>query len=228
MSITFKARHLVAVTVAVVVLAAGTGALAGGGFTDVGPSHPFRQEILAIRDAGITTGFEDGTYRPGQAVSRGAMAAFMGRGFGRVQGATGSGTIADPSPPAAQTVVASLQLAAGATEQGGGYVLVNAEATFSVLDEADCPCPVALVLSSTSAGTVNGGGTIIGDDDVFNGQVGGHATATAVFPIGADALETYELRAFTPDLTATADISVNASITALYVPFDGLGNVAPV
>jgi Tol biopolymer transport system component len=49
-------------------------------FTDVAPSHPFFDEISWMAAAGISTGFPPGpTYRPGTAVSRGAMSAFMFR-----------------------------------------------------------------------------------------------------------------------------------------------------
>jgi hypothetical protein len=48
-------------------------------FTDVGLGHPFVHEIGWLTDAGIADGYQDGTYRPGDAVSRGAMAAFLHR-----------------------------------------------------------------------------------------------------------------------------------------------------
>jgi hypothetical protein len=48
-------------------------------FPDVSASHPFFAEIEWMADEEITTGFGDGTYKPGTAVSRGAMSAFMYR-----------------------------------------------------------------------------------------------------------------------------------------------------
>ena len=48
-------------------------------FSDVGTSHPFCREIAWLVAEGITTGYEDGTFRPGAAVSRQAMAAFLHR-----------------------------------------------------------------------------------------------------------------------------------------------------
>ncbi len=54
--------------------------LAGGGpFTDVGEEHPFSDEIAWMAEAGISQGYEDGTYRPGAPVTRQAMSAFMQR-----------------------------------------------------------------------------------------------------------------------------------------------------
>jgi hypothetical protein len=48
-------------------------------FSDVPDSHPFHEDISWLADSGITTGFPDGTYRPGQPVTRQSMAAFMRR-----------------------------------------------------------------------------------------------------------------------------------------------------
>jgi hypothetical protein len=49
-------------------------------FTDVGTGHPFFLEIEWMADAGISEGYQPGpTYRPGTAVSRQAMSAFLYR-----------------------------------------------------------------------------------------------------------------------------------------------------
>lgn len=48
-------------------------------FSDVPPSHPFYTEIDWLVDAGVTTGYSDGTFRPSAVVTRQAMAAFLVR-----------------------------------------------------------------------------------------------------------------------------------------------------
>ncbi|MGZ5408302.1 MAG: S-layer homology domain-containing protein, partial [Aeromicrobium sp.] len=48
-------------------------------FSDVPISHPFCAEISWMKDAGISTGYDDGTYRPSADVTRMAMSAFMYR-----------------------------------------------------------------------------------------------------------------------------------------------------
>jgi len=83
-SLSVSGRALLASFLVGLVLAGATGAWASHQFSDVSTTHPFHAQITAIRGAGITTGFDDGTYRPSDPVSRGAMAAFMARGFGRV------------------------------------------------------------------------------------------------------------------------------------------------
>lgn len=48
-------------------------------FVDVDPTNPFAVEIARLAGSGVTTGWEDGTYRPRNPVNRDAMAAFMHR-----------------------------------------------------------------------------------------------------------------------------------------------------
>jgi hypothetical protein len=66
------------VAVAVALLLPGF-ALASHQFPDVPASNPFHEDIDWLADYGITTGFGDGTYKPAQAVTRQAMAAFLHR-----------------------------------------------------------------------------------------------------------------------------------------------------
>ena len=67
------------VAAAVLATTANVAVLAGGGFTDVPPGHPFEDEIAWMDQYEISTGYEDGTFRPGAPVTRQAMAAFMQR-----------------------------------------------------------------------------------------------------------------------------------------------------
>ena len=48
-------------------------------FGDVRPGDPFHREVSWAAAAGISTGYPDGTFRPGAPVSREAMAAFLYR-----------------------------------------------------------------------------------------------------------------------------------------------------
>ena len=52
-------------------------------FRDVAVTHPFYKEICWLASTGITTGWPDGTFRPGLAVERQAMAAFLYRFAGK-------------------------------------------------------------------------------------------------------------------------------------------------
>lgn len=48
-------------------------------FSDVPEDHPFYKEIVWLHRMGITRGYEDGTFRPGDPVNRDAVAAFIYR-----------------------------------------------------------------------------------------------------------------------------------------------------
>ncbi len=50
-------------------------------FSDVALDHPHARGVAAIFQAGIGTGYPDGTFRPDQGVTRGQMASFLARGL---------------------------------------------------------------------------------------------------------------------------------------------------
>jgi surface-anchored protein len=59
----------------------------GEPFSDVPADHPFAADIDWLADEGISTGYEDGTFRPAASISREAMAAFLYRFAGSPDGA---------------------------------------------------------------------------------------------------------------------------------------------
>jgi hypothetical protein len=61
-------------------------------FRDVGPNHPFFDEVEWVAGAGIAGGYADGTYRPSATVTRQSMAAFLFRMAGSPGGEA-------PGPP---------------------------------------------------------------------------------------------------------------------------------
>ena len=48
-----------------------------GNFSDVPESHPFFQDISLLKQLGVVTGYEDGTFRPGNSVKRAAAIKIM-------------------------------------------------------------------------------------------------------------------------------------------------------
>lgn len=59
----------------------------GSAFWDIPVTHPFAWEIGWFADEGLTTGFDDGTFRAGGTLTRQAMAAFLYRQAGSPDGA---------------------------------------------------------------------------------------------------------------------------------------------
>ncbi|MBD3109625.1 S-layer homology domain-containing protein [Bacillus sp. AGMB 02131] len=74
-------KTLLLVVSLVLVLSLAPIAQAQTSFRDVPPSHTFYEEIQFLVELGIISGFEDGTFRPGQAVTRAQAAIMIGRTF---------------------------------------------------------------------------------------------------------------------------------------------------
>ena len=73
-----KKRGLAALVVVLLALTTSNAVvLAGGGFTDVGPGHPFEDEIGWMAEYEISEGDQDGSDGPGAPVNGQAMSAFM-------------------------------------------------------------------------------------------------------------------------------------------------------
>jgi hypothetical protein len=97
------------------VVAGTTAALAVTTFTDVPPDHSFRSEIDWGVGNGITEGFDDGTFKPTNPVSRQASMAFLSRyndAFTQVVSAT--------NPAAGTSWAVTVDCPAGKRVFGGG------------------------------------------------------------------------------------------------------------
>ena len=82
---TFRPRRVVSRQAAVAFLhrLAGEPEVGGSsGFEDVGDDHPFHDAIAWAAEVGVTTGYDDGRFRPAADVARQAMAAFLYRQHG--------------------------------------------------------------------------------------------------------------------------------------------------
>lgn len=82
-TVTVTRRALALASLALTVIAASVGGVASwaadGAFSDVPPTHVFYEEINWAANHGVVTGYGDGTFKPGIAVSRGAAAAYLSR-----------------------------------------------------------------------------------------------------------------------------------------------------
>lgn len=208
------------------VLAFFAGSFAGGAwgshqFTDVPDSNPFHDDIDAIADAGITTGFPDGGYHPTDPVSRQGMAAFMHRGFTRTDGANTFSTFSDT----AVHNLASATITAGGEDSGGGFVVVIADATFSTASEASCPCKVGLSVTDGSLTTGQRNETV-SDEASPDGSAFASVTTASIFSIPAGETRTYTAQGFRIDSDAATSPSTSmaSNLVALYVPFSGDGD----
>jgi hypothetical protein len=222
-------KQAVALAVVTVVLATAGGALAGGTFEDVPPSHTFAEEIEAIAGAGITTGFPDGTYRPSGTVSRGAMAAFMARGFSGI----GVGENATPVSlvGGGSTAVTSVRVDAGATEAGNGYVLFNGTVTASTTGLAECPCTleVGIIRAGDSSLFASTFSQLPGEAGTIGPQSDISISVTGAVALPADTSTEYFLQVGLNGVVDEAHvIELEGTLTAVYAPFASSSQSTPV
>jgi len=208
--------------VAVVAAAIGVGtAWAGQTFSDVPPDHPFASEIEAVASAGITTGFNDGTFRPGQNVTRGAMAAFMGRGFGRL-GTDTVGAIINEPVGGFRSLAPAITLTAGATGSGAGFVVVSAVVNVADAGEGSGQ---ALVRVTDGEEFSEAGFTDFEFENVPGTGVEHTISVVGLFAIDADETATYTVQGDVVN-PSNGNYAFDGEVTAVYVPFDGTGNAS--
>jgi hypothetical protein len=141
-------------------------ALAGHQFPDVPNDHPFHDDISAIAGAGITAGFNDGTYRPSDPVTRQAMAAFLRRTGGRAALAVGTTTMTDSVNVGAgdfgstgYVPVRQLTITVpGASNDANPNQLVHLQgrvSLFTSMNTSDkgCPCQLASLIRDVTTDT---------------------------------------------------------------------------
>lgn len=204
-----------------VVLLAGVAAFGGAAyashqFSDVPNEHPFHDEIGAMADAGITTGFGDGTFRPSQPLTRQAMSAFLARGLGHVALAADSTTLI-PGSVATSTDTLSLAQVTSPAPEGSGWGLIEVDINAETQDVAGCPCRINVQLSD---GTTNSGlrSLTVGGANDEAGSAAAAMTVTHLFALPGGATRTYQAVVSLGD-TDVSQVVVRSTLTAQYVPF---------
>lgn len=222
-----KALLAAVALVAALAGAAGAGAGATQAFSDVGATHPFRAEIEQFADAGISSGYPDGTFRPGTPVSRQAMAAFLTRGLPSVMVAWDDALGPFGAPDGLRPLVArsaTLPWGEGATQ----HVIVRGTVDWKVdrtlaqacSTQANGSCGFQLSIRSGGEVRATSNTRITGDWD------GGTAVVEAVFavPDGGDFAPALYFQA-SGDVLDDSVLVHQAQLTTETVPFvlpDGL------
>lgn len=194
-----------------------SGVLASHGFTDVATNHPFHAEISAVAEAGIARGFNDGTYKPGDAVTRQAMAAFLERGVARAAQDTGTATL----NPSGTDVIAEVTVEAGASGSGTGFVVLQGYASARTNQAESCPCRIILAIEGSTNSTV------FEISSLANADASARASGAigAVIPISADDVRTFRLTAEAGDVAnCCASVTVDGHLVATYVPLSADGD----
>ncbi|MEO6349165.1 MAG: S-layer homology domain-containing protein [Candidatus Limnocylindrales bacterium] len=232
-------KSLAMLTVAVA-LALPAVALASDQFNDVLSENPFHDDISAIADAGITSGFGDGGYHPTANVTRQAMAAFLHRGFGRIALSSGN-TLLTASVDVAQGDSSSVGYVPvrsvtidvpGATNEFSPNQFVHVLGRVAFFDSMSnsvdgCPCEFIAFIRDTTSNTISAG-----QFQTFESSSTGffqrNFMVEAVFtaPSGP---RTYRLEvglSFRPGTTnaASFEFDLTSSVSATTFPFGSSGS----
>jgi hypothetical protein len=216
-----RGRKLLVACALALCLGAPAFAVVQGTFSDVPPTAFYYNAVEAIYHAGITSGCATGLYCPDNTVTRGQMAVFMHRGFGRVHYNWNNGV----GLPTDKTPVIIAQVSIDTTDSAPGQkVFVKLDGTLTARVHSGfcsgCSVKYAIVDANGLLGSVDGTVTL------FNGE-GESGAATWALEVPTGAKRTFRLVAFINQASANADISVRGSLTAITAPFGTITPPAP-
>jgi len=196
-------------------------------FGDVPESHAFHDEIGALSDAGIATGFTGNActsaglsspcYKPGASITRGQMAFQLTQGLGRIS--SDDQTTANPAD--GTNVIAESPMTGAAASGHSGYVRVDANASVGGV-AAQCPCRLTLEIRDVNSNNiVNTQTQVMGtDDDCIVGTVCGSISTFHVFVIPGHVSNSYQARARLSTVGTNTGFSVSSHVVVEYIPFN--------
>lgn len=200
-------RTLAVVAVLSAVIGASS-AWAAQRFTDVPEASPFAQPIDELADAGIASGYPDGSYGPTRPITRQTAAALLGRGLGRISDEHRSALMSAGTGYRLAPVDFSSPVPAGA---GVGQVLVLASVRLTPEGPQGCPCIVAVGIADDQ------GQLVAGEQVVLDGSSTESITRSVAAPLPAGADREYVVTATI--VNGTALVFGSADVSVLYVPF---------
>jgi len=204
---------LVATVVATsAITATATTAVANHRFSDIPPGSFFHDEIAAIYDGGCAGGFPDGSFRSGDPATRGQFALWLNNCGGRVAFANdGSRSLTSST----EQDLATASVTAGAMPTGGGFIVAfGSMAASSPGCTTNCVTELRLYRDGNSSPTETVA-VAVGEDAPGSGSL------QTVLPVDGGSGTTMRLAGVR---TVGEDpVTVEGSLTLLYVPFAGDG-----
>ena len=217
-----RPRRRVGLIVGLVIalLAAPAIVLASHDFTDVPNTNPFHTQISRLVESGITTGCTATTFCPKNNVTREQMAGFLSRGLGNTVGSYNELPIEDW----AGFYVNSLQIRAGGTTGGTGYITVTGDISVIVTDPGLCPCGIEIGIDQLDAPGTSPQAVFVIPADQFENVQANAGTIQWVFevPSGVDAEFGLYANVLTQPVVLGEPVSAGTilgTMTAEYSPF---------
>jgi hypothetical protein len=208
-------RAFAAVALAVAVGVVGAN-VASAGFNDI-ESTPFEESVARVQEAGIATGYGDGTFRPTNPINRQQAAAWLDRSITRVgldiNGGLPIGPTLNADLPSAATT--TLEMTSPAALGGSGWVTIQGGVGGVSLDpDTTCPCPIELTVVDEDE-TVLGRSRLVALSDP-TGAAFVIAPVLAVVPIEGGETHTYSIVATLLD--TSQEVLVGGAAYASYSP----------
>jgi hypothetical protein len=207
-------------------LVGGLGATAANaGFDDVPSEGQFAEHIESVQEAGIATGYQDGTFRPTRALTRQQAAAWLDRAAGRsaLDFSDQTGEQAPVTPADPSRVLATIEMASPATSGGGGWVVLEGGVATATVDETGAGCPCAFDIEvfdsegdRVAVAAMTTPGPESDDERTWAGPVGTAPVHGAVWLPGGTS-ETYTLRVTLID-SDVGPVFVAGSLSGQYSP----------
>jgi hypothetical protein len=174
---------------------------AGASFSDVPNEGKFAEHIDSVQEAGIASGFNDGSFRPTNPLNRQQAAAWIDRAASRsaLDFADQPGEYAPLSPASPNGTLATITMDSPATTSGGGWVNLQGYVASATADQHGTGCPCAMdikVLNSADEVVAIGAMTTPGpasDDERTVGGPVGIAPVTGIVYRPGGSSETYRL-----------------------------------
>lgn len=224
MKLTISTRWAAALAAGTLVTA-GLGGAAYAAFNDVPQSSEFAEHIGNVQEAGIATGFPDGTFRPRNTLNRQQAAAWLDRATGRasLDFADQAGEHAPVNPNDPLRTLATIDVTSPADESGSGWVVLQGYVAAATVDPGGQGCPCAF-----NVRVRDGNGDVValslltspgpaGDDERPGAGPVGMAPLTGIVPLPGGASDTFTLEIELVD-SDVGDVYVAGTLWGQYVP----------
>ncbi len=209
-----RVRTALALVAAGLVGGIGATAANAGLFPDVPTEGRYGEHVANLQEAGIATGYADGSFRPAAAINRRQVAAWIDRAASRVGldlPLNSNGIELSSTSP--NGVVAQTGMESQAAGDGGGWVtLLGGVGGYATDGAENCPCTVMIQI-------VDSGGDVVGLSALTILDDVGAPTTSMVFatvPLPAGDGETYTVEVELLDTGAT--VTVIGAIQVTYAP----------